>query len=376
MVLIKISIFVICEIIQKKIMINIKKRETIISLRKLYMILNGINIEGLNDTLREKIRNFPLHSKRLAILSILDKDRMLFLKIKALTDKSIDRLEHIKDVILMMREYVQVGEVEKKKFGEVMTPTDLVSDMLKTLPEDVWSNPDLKWFDPANGSGQFPVIVIYKLMEGLKDWEPDTEKRYKHIIENMIYTCELQAKNVFQWLCIVDPFDEYLTNVYLGSFLDEKFDFHMKEIWKVDSFDIILGNPPFQSYTSGPKSVKLHFKFINKSLKFINDNSYILFVTPKNSLLFLNGIELNQEKISKKVGIHKINIDNVEKYFNGIGTDFCYFLFSNREVDMTNVNNEYNIQLKFENIFPYDLNPVTISILNKTLNGNQNEMCL
>jgi hypothetical protein len=36
------------------------------------MILDGISIEGLNDTLREKIRNFPLHSKRLAILSILD----------------------------------------------------------------------------------------------------------------------------------------------------------------------------------------------------------------------------------------------------------------------------------------------------------------
>ena len=69
--------------------------------------------------------------------------------------------------------------------------------MLNTLPAEVWSNPNLKWLDPANGTGPFPAVVIYKLMKGLESWEPDADKRYKHIIENMIYVCELQPKNMF-----------------------------------------------------------------------------------------------------------------------------------------------------------------------------------
>ena len=155
------------------------------------------DIPGIDDSFRQKISSLDRERKRMAILSLLDKDRNLFLKIKALFDKNINRLEHIKDVILMLREYVKVGDVEKKKYGEVMTPLELIKEMLATLPEEVWANPNLKWLDPANGTGPYPIMVIYKLMVGLKDWEPDDEKRYKHIVENMIHVCELQPKNMF-----------------------------------------------------------------------------------------------------------------------------------------------------------------------------------
>ena len=127
----------------------------------------------------------------------------LFLKIKALINTDIGKMDHIKDVILMLRKYVKVGEVEKKKFGEVMTPLELVKEMLATLPEEVWSNPNLKWLDPANGTGPYPMWVIFRLMKGLEEWEPNEEKRYKHIVENMIYVCELQPKNMFfVWIMI------------------------------------------------------------------------------------------------------------------------------------------------------------------------------
>jgi site-specific DNA-methyltransferase (adenine-specific) len=87
------------------------------------------------------------------------------------------------------------GEV--KKFGEIMTPFTVVDDMMNTLPDDVWSNPNLKWLDPCNGIGTFPSIIVDRLMVGLKDVIPNNCDRYKHIIENMIYVCELQAKNMF-----------------------------------------------------------------------------------------------------------------------------------------------------------------------------------
>ena len=82
-------------------------------------------------------------------------------------------------------------------------------------------------------------------MLGLKDWEPDDEKRYIHIIENMIYVSEIQPKNMFLYMFTLDTFDKYNLNIYTGSYLEEGFDYHMKNVWDIEKFDIVIGNPPF-----------------------------------------------------------------------------------------------------------------------------------
>lgn len=311
--------------------------------------------------------------KRMAILSLLDKDRNLFLKIKGLVNEEINRMEHIKDVILMLREYVKVGEVEKKKYGEVMTPLELVKEMLNTLPEKVWSNPNLKWLDPANGTGPYPVMVIYKLMNGLKDWEPDDEKRYKHIVENMIYVCELQPKNMFLYMCAVDPFDKYKLNVYTGSFLDESFDKHMKDVWQVDKFDIGLGNPPYQLENTSEKSkttsnVKLWRIFIEKSIININNDGYLIFVTPSswasgtknphNSTNLFNDI-------FKKLNTLYVSFD-VNKFFRNIGVDFTYYLIQNCEYKgKTTFDDGYELDISILDLLPKKLNSTIFSIIKK-----------
>lgn len=58
-------------------------------------IIDNMILNGIDDTIRNTIRNLSIKQKRLTILAILDKDRMLFKKIKALVDNSIDRTEHI-----------------------------------------------------------------------------------------------------------------------------------------------------------------------------------------------------------------------------------------------------------------------------------------
>jgi hypothetical protein len=264
------------------------------------MIIDGI--EGMNDSFRDAIMSLDRDKKRMTILSLLDKDHNLFKRIKALTDKNINKMEHIKDIILMLRDYVKVGEVEKKKFGEVMTPLELVKEMLNTLPEEVWSNPNLKWLDPANGTGPYPVMVIYKLMKGLEEWEPDEEKRYKHILENMIYVCELQPKNMFLYMCAVDPFDEYKLNVYTGSFLEEGFDRHLDEVWGVDNFDLIIGNPP---YNSNFKK-NFYIDFFEKSFSILNKIGYLTFITPSRYTIQpeFSSFRNTMENISDKVSLY------------------------------------------------------------------------
>ena len=324
------------------------------------------NIDGLSDEVKKSIMNLPTDKKRLAILSILDRNRDLFLKIKGLTDKSINRMDHIKDVILMLRNYVKVGEVEQKKFGEVMTPLDLVKEMLSTLPEEVWSNPNLKWLDPANGTGPFPSMVIYRLMRGLEKWEPDAEKRYRHIVENMIYVCELQPKNMFLYMCAVDPFDEYKLNVYTGSFLESGFDKHMEEVWKLEKFDIVIGNPPYQEQLISKKgSAKpLYNIFTEKSVCI---SKIVIFITP--SRWFAGGKGLDQFRKmmieSRKVSMIKHFNDPTELFGKSVEIKggVSYFIFDNSHDGVCEYNSNKIDLSKFDILVESKF----YSILSKTL---------
>ena len=52
-------------------------------------------------------------------------------------------------------------ETTKKHSGEVLTPFELINEILDTLPKDVWSNKNLKWLDPSSGLGNFQLIIFF-----------------------------------------------------------------------------------------------------------------------------------------------------------------------------------------------------------------------
>jgi hypothetical protein len=101
-------------------------------------------------------------------------------------------------VLDIIRKYLTPKREEKKLFGEVFTPLEIVCEMLEKLSRDVWKNYNLKWLDPANGIGNYPIVVYFKLMETLKNVEgfSNENKRSKHIIEKMLYMNELNPVNV------------------------------------------------------------------------------------------------------------------------------------------------------------------------------------
>ena len=266
-------------------------------------IIDQMMLDGLNPILQEKIKSLPLRDKRMNILAFLDKDRNLFMKIKSfISSEKLSKMEHLKEVILMLREYVKVGEVEKKKFGEVMTDLNLVKHILSRIPNDAFENPYNTFVDLANGTGVFPLVVIYRLMLGLEKWQPDPELRYKHIIENQIFISEIQPKNMFLYMCLVDPYDEYKLNIYVGSSLEEGFRKHMKEVWNKDSFNYSIGNPPFNQM--------IDMKFVRLSYE-ISDVTCI--VHPSTWLLDEKG---RQRKFTETKELVKDHLDNIE-LFNG-----------------------------------------------------------
>jgi len=232
------------------------------------------------------------------------------------------KMEHLKSVITMLKDYVKVGEVKKKEAGEVMTPLDLVKLLLSDLENGVWSNPNLKWLDSCNGSGPFLVMVIYKLMVGLKDWESDEEKRYKHIVENMIYAGELQPKNMFLFVSAIDPFNEYNLNIYTGSFLEKEFDIHMKNVWNIEKFDIMVGNPPYQN----GKDSNFYVKFIDKFYQISKEGSTLLYVVPNR--FFQPSHKAHKAIVKSDI---KIVYHNLNDYFQGISTHIGSFLIENKK---------------------------------------------
>ena len=80
-----------------------------------------------------------------------------------------------KDIQAKIEKYLPVKIKEKDEYGEVFTPQILIEEMLDHLPKSVWKNKDLKWLDPANGIGNFPMVAYMKLMEGLKDVIPNVK---------------------------------------------------------------------------------------------------------------------------------------------------------------------------------------------------------
>ena len=201
------------------------------------------------------------------------------------------------DIQNKIEEYLQVRSDAKDKFGEVFTPAALIEEMLDKLPKSVWSDPDKKWLDPANGIGNFPMIVYKKLDEGLKKVMPDDTKRRNHIVKNMLYMSEISPRNIK----IAKKIFGENANICCCDFLNDAQRNKCFEKWGVNTFDIIMGNPPYNSGGIRAKSTdkRNHNKdaqedaktiwpdFVKKSLELLEkDSGYLLFIHPASWIGF------------------------------------------------------------------------------------------
>jgi len=196
-------------------------------------------------------------------------------KIITTQKKQYYSIEDPDKLIEYINDNISPNEKEKKEYGEVFTPIELVEEMLDKLPNEVWSNPHLRWLDPAVGIGNFPIIAYLKLMDGLKEWKPDDEERRKHILENMLYMVEINNKNIIilnKLLCLY----KYKLNIHTGDFLESD----LNKIFGIEKFDIIMGNPPYNKGGVGKGGGVFWTKFIFKSIEILNNDGYLCYIHP------------------------------------------------------------------------------------------------
>lgn len=240
------------------------------------------------------------------------------------------------DMQLQIKKHLPVRKKEKKLFGEVFTPYSVIHTMLDSLPSNVWSNPDLTWLDPANGTGHFPMIVFERLNHGLKNVSGYTNeiKRKTHIIENMLYMIELNKKNVHISKQIFGP----KANIFCGSFLANKW----SRAFNIHTFDIILGNPPYNENGikhKGKKNIYVYFSV--KSLQLLNHNGLLLLIHPPTYRIpFHNiqhtGINLNEIYTNKQLlHIHMYSIEHTKHLMN-VMINVDWILLQNNTNNMKN----------------------------------------
>ena len=151
----------------------------------------------------------------------------------------------------------------KLKYSEFLSPQSLRNDMLNSLPNKFWSNPNLKILEPSCGKGGFIIDIINKLSENL-----NIKNKYKHIVEKMLVFGDINKKNVD--ICR-KKLGNYSLKYFVGDALEEN----------LSNFDLVVGNPPYSPMGKKETGNTIYQLFIKKALEnWIKNGGYLLFVTP------------------------------------------------------------------------------------------------
>ena len=77
-----------------------------------------------------------------------------------------------------------------KDFAEVFTPKHIVKDMCGLVPEEMWTNVDTTFLEPACGTGNFLVEILERKFKLCENWE-DGLRALKSV-----YGIDIQQDNV------------------------------------------------------------------------------------------------------------------------------------------------------------------------------------
>ena len=260
---------------------------------------------------------------------------------------------------------------------EVFTPPLVAGRMLDLLPDDVWTNPELKWLDPVCKTGIFLREVASRLMDGLAAVIEDEDERRQHIFENQLYgiaitelTGHISRRSLYyskdasgeysivnfpnsrgnilqrrsehryppklkgvvesKRRCTIcgspDNLDREGMENYAYTFIHEEEVFDMK-------FDVIVGNPPFQLEDGGhgASSTPIYQHFVRKARDL--KPRYMSFVVPARWFGGGKGLDdFRAEMIADRSISHLVDYPKLFECFPGVEVKggICYFLWDSQ----------------------------------------------
>lgn len=102
----------------------------------------------------------------------------------------------------MKKEKLIKSKERVKNFAEVFTPDFIVKDMCDLIPEEIWSNIESTFLEPACGNGNFLVEILRRKLELCKN-EKDGLKALSSIvgIDIQADNCEESRKRLKAMYC-------------------------------------------------------------------------------------------------------------------------------------------------------------------------------
>lgn len=271
---------------------------------------------------------------------------------------------------------------------EVFTGPEVVNQMLDMLPQELFSDPNTKFLDPACKTGVFLREIAKRLLVGLEPIYPDLQERIDHIFHKQIYgiaitelTSLLSRRSVY---CSKYPngrysichFDNSEGNIrfkkikhtwengqckYCGASQSQydrskdkethayEFIHGMKveDVFKM-RFDVIISNPPYQLSDGGgmgTSSVPLYNSFIEKA-KSLNPR-YLTMIIPARWYSGGKGLDDFRNEMLKDNHLSKlVDYFDSKDCFPGVDISggVCYFLWEREYAGKCEVTTHFNNQ--------------------------------
>ena len=251
-----------------------------------------------------------------------------------------------------------------KSSNDEPTPISCVEEMIKKIPKSFWdrSLENMKILDPVCGNGNFHFVIYNKLIK--KKFSP------KNILENILHFNDIDLNRTIMINSIYEA-DKYNINVTTQDYLEYN---------ESNQFDLIVANPPYAKLLpNGKRASKNHNlikPFLEKSLKLLKPNGYLLFLTPDNCMSYADRNKLIQRITSLQ--IMYLNIHTAKKYFKKVGSSFIWYLIKNTpgkrkftvEGIRKGVNYKSKVKSEMRKYIPLVYNDIIQSILHKTIDSN------